>query len=75
MNLSLSMTTKEIYIPGNVTLYSYGIVISVVKSSNLKKAWNRESWMVSLDADHGENYANDFVNAKSHAREKRLLAG
>ena len=36
------MTTKEIYIPDNVTLYSYGIVISVVKSRNLRKAWNRE---------------------------------
>ena len=31
--------------------------------------------MVCLDADHGENYANDFVNAKSHAREILLLAG
>ena len=50
------MTTKEI--PRKVTLYSHGIVISVVKSSNLRKAWNRERWMVCLDADHGENYAN-----------------
>ena len=73
MNLSRSMTTKEIYIPGNV--YNYGIVISVVKSSNLGKAWNRESWMVCLHADHGENLANHFVDAKSYAREKRLLAG
>ena len=31
--------------------------------------------MVGLDADHGENYANDFVNAKSHAREILPLAG
>ena len=67
------MTTKEIYIPVNV--YSYGIVISVVKSSNLRKAWNRESWKVCFHADHGENYANDFVNAKSHARHNRLPAG
>ena len=67
------MTTKEKYIPGNV--YSYGTVISVVKSSNFGKAWNRESWVVCLHADCGENYANDFVNAKSHARQNRLLAG
>lgn len=61
------MTTKEIYIPRKVTLYSHGIVISVVKSSNLRKAWNRERWMVRLDADHGENYANVCWRGKSRA--------
>ena len=59
------MTTKDIYIPGNV--YSYGIVISVVKSSNLGKAWNRESCMVCFHADHGKNYANVFWRGKSRA--------